>query len=164
MKPILDPMCGPQLMYFGEPQNVLTCDIRDETFVKYRDKGTRAEILHVKPEMIADVRNLPFEDETFYLVILDPPHLTGPGATGYQCKQYGRLPKDWQEFIRKMFAECFRVLRPNGTLIFKWNEHNIPVRKILELTPMPPLCGNKSGKALKTHWIVFFKDATLCDL
>lgn len=59
--------------------------------------------------------------------------------------------------LRKGFAECFRVLTPGGVLIFKWNEHNIPVRDILALTPEKSLFGNRSGKASKTHWICFVK-------
>lgn len=55
------------------------------------------------------------------------------------------------------FAECFRVLRPDGTLIFKWNEHEIPVSQILALTPHKPLFGQRCGKTAKTHWIVFMK-------
>ena len=36
--------------------------------------------------------------------------------------------------IRQGFKECFRVLKPNGTLIFKWNEVQFPVKDVLKLT------------------------------
>lgn len=65
--------------------------------------------------------------------------------------------KEQARRIRRGFAECFRVLRPGGTLIFKWNELAVPVREILALTPERPLYGHKSGKASKTHWIAFLK-------
>lgn len=61
------------------------------------------------------------------------------------------------DMLRQGFAECFRVLKPNGTLIFKWNETDIKVSEVLALTPHAPLLGHKSGKASKTHWITFFK-------
>ena len=57
----------------------------------------------------------------------------------------------------KGFAECFRVLRPNGTLIFKWNETDIKVSEVLALTDEKPVFGHRSGKASKTHWICFMK-------
>lgn len=49
------------------------------------------------------------------------------------------------------------VLRPEGTLIFKWSESDIPVREVLALTPMKPLYGHRSGKAGKTLWVAFMK-------
>jgi SAM-dependent methyltransferase len=43
-------------------------------------------------------------------------------------KKYGRLNKEtWRDDLRAGFAEAFRVLRPHGVLIFKWNETQIPV-------------------------------------
>ena len=63
----------------------------------------------------------------------------------------------WKDDLRAGFAECFRVLRPEGTLIFKWSESDIPVREVLALTPMKPLYGHRSGKAGKTLWVAFMK-------
>lgn len=56
------------------------------------------------------------------------------------------------------FEECMRVLKPNGTLIFKWSETDITVKKILDVIGAKPLYGHKSGKAMKTHWMAFIKD------
>jgi len=72
-------------------------------------------------------------------------------------KKYGVLRGEWREMIRSGFKECFRVLRPNGTLIFKWCETEIPLREILELTPETPLYGHRTGKQAKTHWVAFLK-------
>jgi hypothetical protein len=56
------------------------------------------------------------------------------------------------------FAECFRVLQNGGTLIFKWNEAQIPVSKILELTNIQPLLGFKRvNKTAASHFILFVK-------
>lgn len=62
-----------------------------------------------------------------------------------------------QHDLRKGFSECFRVLKTNGTLIFKWNETDIPVKEILALTEYKPLFGHISGKRSNTHWISFIK-------
>lgn len=95
---------------------------------------------------------------SFSLVVFDPPHFVSVGPKSYMGLKYGNLNKDtWQDDLRQGFAECFRVLRPNGTLIFKWNEHDIPLRQILSLTPVRPLFGHPSGKAQKTHWVCFMK-------
>jgi len=49
------------------------------------------------------------------------------------------------------------VLKPSGTLIFKWNETDVPTSQVLALTDAKPLFGHKSGKQMKTHWIAFLK-------
>lgn len=59
--------------------------------------------------------------------------------------------------IHDGFIECFRVLKPNGILIFKWSEVEIPLKEILNLCPNYPLFGNRSGKHNNTHWLCFMK-------
>ena len=51
-----------------------------------------------------------------------------------------------------------RVLKPNGTLIFKWNEQDVPVSEILKVIGYKPMYGHKSGKLQKTHWMAFMKE------
>jgi 23S rRNA G2069 N7-methylase RlmK/C1962 C5-methylase RlmI len=100
---------------------------------------------------------MPFDDELFNLVVFDPPHLIRAGKKSWLSAKYGKLSDSWQEDLRLGFAECFRVLKQGGTLIFKWNETQIKVREILSLTPNKPLLGHVSGRKGLTHWIVFFK-------
>ena len=114
-------------------------------------------MLIIDPDIQADFTAVPFDDESFAMVVFDPPHLVNNGKSGWLAKKYGKLEGDWHEEIRKGFSECFRVLRPLGTLFFKWSEIDIPVSEILALTPQKPLIGNKSGRTAKTHWIVFMK-------
>jgi hypothetical protein len=84
------------------------------------------------------------------------------GAKSWMAAKYGKLGPDWREDLRAGFAECFRVLRPHGVLVFKWNECRVLVSEILALTPERPLFGHKSGKNSKTHWIAFLNpNATL---
>ena len=117
-----------------------------------------SRILNIEPDMVADFTFLPFEANTFALVVFDPPHLIRNGKNGWLAKKYGKLEGNWRNDLRQGFEECFRVLKPEGTLIFKWNEHEVPVSQILALTPAQPLFGNKCGRNAKTHWIVFMKD------
>lgn len=118
-----------------------------------------SRMLVIDPDMVADFTDLPFPADQFAMVIFDPPHLIGNGATGWLAKKYGKLNEHWRSDIRLGFSECFRVLKPGGTLIFKWNEADIPVSQILALTDAKPLVGNRCGKRSQSHWIVFMKEA-----
>lgn len=137
---------------------VIFCDMRRENH-QLKDSsstgGTRT--LVIDPNLQADFTALPFPDNCFALVVFDPPHLIRNGTKGWLAKKYGKLGADWSEEITKGFAEGFRVLKPEGVLIFKWNEHEIPVSQILKLTPVKPLIGNRCGKTAKSHWVVFMK-------
>jgi SAM-dependent methyltransferase len=170
MNPILDPACGGKMFYFNKHDpRVLFGDIR-----KIKTKLCDGRDFEVSPDIQLDFTNLPFPNESYYMVIFDPPHLlrnTGKSKfadiygslnekavpTGYQHIKYGALYSDWRDLISRGFTECFRVLKPNGTLIFKWNETDIKVSEILALTDQKPVIGQRCGKTAKTHWLVFFK-------
>ncbi len=111
--------------------------------------------LNVNPDVIADFRDMPFDDESFYLVVFDPPHLKQVGENSWLAKKYGKLDELWPYDIRQGFHECMRVLKPNGTLIFKWNEEQIALQEILNVIDYEPLFGNRRAK---THWLVFMKE------
>lgn len=131
------------------------CDIR-ELHKELCDGRT----LDIEPDTFADFRNLPFPDNTFWHVVFDPPHFNIAGPESWNAAKYGVLPRhDWQSYIHDGFAECMRVLKPNGTLIFKWNEYQIPVKDVLDVIGYKPLYVHRSGKQNKTHWIAFMKDA-----
>ena len=156
-QPVLDPASSGRMFWFDKHDTrVLFGDIRDESWELC--DGRRFD---VKPDMEMDYRDLPFPDGTFRMVVLDPPHLRHVGENAYMAKKYGALdPETWQEDLRLMFRECFRVLKPYGVLIFKWNEVQIPLSKILKLCDEKPLFGNKQPKQTGTHWIVFMKAGT----
>lgn len=113
--------------------------------------------LNINPDIQCDFRLLPFESESFWQVVFDPPHLINAGRKSWLALKYGVMERTWQEDLREGFLECFRVLKNNGTLIFKWNERDIKTSEILKLTDRQPVLGNRSGKAMQTHWIVFIK-------
>ena len=106
---------------------------------------------------MADFTEMPFENESFAMVVFDPPHLKTLGQNSWMAKKYGRLPDDWQFMLQKGFAECFRVLKPNGTLIFKWNESEIKSNQVLDIIPYKPLFGHTTGRQAKTIWMAFMK-------
>lgn len=158
-KPILDPCCGSRMFWFNRTDGrAVFGDVREESHqLKDRSSKGGSRQLIIAPDQLMDFRALPFSDEIFHLVVFDPPHLVNNGRSGWLAKKYGKLGDDWREDIRAGFAECFRVLKPFGTLIFKWNEHEIRVSEILKLTDAEPLFGNRCGKTAKSHWIVFMK-------
>lgn len=150
---ILDPCCGSKMFWFDKQHPDVTYgDIRTESHVLCDGRS-----LEVKPDIELDFRNLPFEDNSFKLVVFDPPHLKTLGQNSWLAKKYGKLLPSWEDDIRQGFSECFRVLEPFGVLIFKWNEYQIPVSKVLSLTEYKPLFGHPVGKRMDTHWITFMK-------
>jgi len=113
--------------------------------------------LNVEPDIVADFTKMPFPNDSFYLVVFDPPHMNSLGGNSWLAKKYGRLIGDWRDEIREGFAECVRVLKPNGTLVFKWNTTDIPLSEVLALAPLPPLFGHTTGRQAKTVWVTFMK-------
>ena len=157
MKKVIDVCCGGRSFWFDkENPNVEFCDIRNEGDIQLCNGQT----IRVAPDTVCDFTDLPFEDNTYYLAVFDPPHLIGKKETAWMVKKYGSLPSDgWQEILKKGFQECMRVLKPNGVLIFKWNEVEVPISKILHLFGKQPLFGHSSGKRMNTHWVCFMKEA-----
>lgn len=156
-KLILDACCGGRAFWFDKNNpDVLFTDLRIMEPVSVgngKNKRTRKCL----PDRIMDFKQMDIGDNTFKLVVFDPPHLF-LGENSYMAKCYGSLKKQtWKDDLTKGFAECFRVLKHQGILIFKWNESDIMLKDILKLTPNKPLFGHPSGKAQKTHWVCFMK-------
>ena len=153
-KVILDPCCGGRMFWFDkENPHVLYCDNREFD-------GELCDGRHfiVKPDTLCDFRQLPFADESFWHVVFDPPHILDAGETSWLAKKYGRLPANWKEYIKDGFDECWRVLKTNGTLVFKWNEQSVTAGQIIKAIGREPLYGQKERKSSnKTHWLCFVK-------
>ncbi|TCJ05095.1 SAM-dependent methyltransferase [Cytobacillus praedii] len=139
-------------MFWFDKQN------EDTVFMDKREVDTTlcdGRQLVVAPDIVADFRNMPFEDETFYLVVFDPPHLIRAGENSWLAQKYGKLNEaTWRMDLMMGFDECMRVLKPNGTLIFKWNEDQVSINEVLSCFGQKPLFGDKRSK---THWITFMK-------
>jgi len=157
-KKILDACCGGRMFWFNKKHpDTLYVDIRKEKhFISRGNKGVDNRHRHILPDKVMDFRKLDLPDNSFSLVVFDPPHLK-LGRKSYFAQIYGSLENTWKDDITKGFAECFRVLKEDGVLIFKWSESDILLREILALTPVKPLFGHRSGKAQKTHWVCFMK-------
>ena len=159
-KYILDACCGSRMFWFNKKNtNAIFVDNRnfkDQAIWKSTKKDA-TRYCCVQPDIVADFRHLPFPDNTFWHIVFDPPHLIKIGDSAWMSKKYGKLPADWEKYLRDGFAECWRVLRPYGTLIFKWNEYDIPVQKVISAIGHETLYGHRSGKQSKTHWMAFVK-------
>lgn len=147
-------------MFWFDKNNpdVLFIDKRSET-VMAKDSSCKSGIrtIEVCPDVIADFTDMPFKDESFFMVVFDPPHLKTLGETSWMAKKYGRLTDDWRTVISNGFSECMRVLKTNGTLIFKWNESEIKANEVLDAIPYKPLFGHTTGRQSKTIWMAFMK-------
>lgn len=154
MKPILDACCGSRMFWFNKSHpDVVYADIRYEDL----DLNHGNRTCHIRPDKIHDFRKMDFPDESFYLVVFDPPHLVGAGKSGYMAKKYGTLDKNWRDDLKQGFDECMRVLKPCGTLIFKWNEHSIKVSELISVLGSEPLIGHRTLQTSKTIWMAFIK-------
>lgn len=150
-KRILDPCCGSRMFWFDRNNP-------DVLFADNRTLGTTlcdGRTLVIEPDMIIDFRDMPFEDNTFNLVVFDPPHLIHAGEKSWLAKKYGVLPADWKSYIKAGFDECMRVLKPGHTLIMKWNEEQIKTADMLKAIDKQPLFGDRRSK---TRWLVFIKE------
>ena len=141
-KRILDVACGSRMFYFDKYNpDVVFMDNRE-----YEDILCDGRKLEIKPDVIGDFRNIPFNDNTFDMVVFDPPHLIKVGEQSWLAKKYGKLnPDTYEEDLKTGFSECFRVLKPNGTLVFKWNETDIKTSEIIKLSPVAPVSDIGAG-------------------
>lgn len=159
-KKILDVTCGSRSIWFNKHNPAaLYCDIREEDNIQIwaSEDGQSERRLTVKPDIICDFTDLPFPDDSFSLVVFDPPHMAKLGEKSWLMKKYGRLCEDWQTVLHDGFCECMRVLKPDGVLIFKWSEVEIPAEQVWKAIGQRPLFGHHSGKKSNTYWGCFMK-------
>ena len=120
-KTILDVTCGDRTIWFqkNEPHTIY-CDKRREEWEGDFGKALRADgkqkhrHLVIDPDIQCDFTDLPFEDESFQLVVFDPPHIENLSENSWMRKSYGSLDGDWRPMIHDGFAECMRVLKLGG--------------------------------------------------
>ena len=156
--PVLDACCGGRMMWFNK-KNPLAIyhDRRRETVQWKKEDGESMRTLEINPDVLGDFTAMEFPDNTFHLVAFDPPHFDSLGENSRTAKMYGKLFDDWETGLSAGFRECFRVLKPFGTLIFKWNSVEISLEQVLACSPHPPLFGHTTGRQAKTHWVAFLK-------
>ena len=152
---ILDPCCGPKMMYFDKVDpRVLFGDKRRESHILCDGR-----VIEISPDLLCNFQALPFPDSSFSLVVFDPPHIDHAGPLSWQAKKYGKLDKyTYPQELRHGFMECWRCLKPAGTLIFKWSEVHITLSRVLDCFPEKPVFGHTTNSKSSTHWMCFFKE------
>lgn len=109
-QPVLDPASGPRMFYFdSEDDRVLFGDIRSEQHVLCDGRA-----LEINPNKLMDFRDLPFRDNTFAVVIFDPPHLVKAGPK--HGRGDGRNGRCGVSDRRNRYRCGHRVARPKGRL------------------------------------------------
>jgi SAM-dependent methyltransferase len=152
-KKILDPACGSKMFWFDKNHpDAVYCDVRKEDHILCDGRT-----LSIEPDVLMDFTNLEFMDNSFKLVVFDPPHLKRVGKSSWLAKKYGKLNENWQEELKKGFDECYRVLEQDGILIFKWNERDIKVSDLITLFDKQPLFGHRTHASGHTIWLCFMK-------
>ena len=112
--------------------------------------------------LLADFKEMPFDDESFQLVLFDPPHLVRDKQSFSEVRlRYGEYTSvNEQEEIGLGFAECWRVLAPGGTLVFKWAGS---LERVEPHFPCDPIVGSRGpvrgagDGLLGTRWFIFYK-------
>lgn len=166
---ILDATCGGRSIWHPENKDrddTLYIDQRDEPAdFQHQDYGHLSENPNysIDPDEQQDYRDLPYSNQSFNLVVWDPPHaVRSDGMTtlrGIVTKKYGALHAEtWQEDLKAGFNELWRILRPGGTLIFKFADESADFAEVLNLFPRDPLFGTSvNDGTVSTRWFVFYK-------
>ena len=63
-------------------------------------------MLKIHPDTQWDFRHLPVPDNTYDMVVFDPPHLVKVGDNSWLAKKYGKLPPEWKPYLKQGFDEC----------------------------------------------------------
>lgn len=115
----------------------------------------------VKPDVVADVREIipALPVGAYDLVVFDPPHLNF-GAKSNMAKCYGHhTTKEILELVERGSKHAWLVTKPDALMAFKWNDHSISLKRVLDLMPSwEPLFGHgvstshRRNKA--TSWVM----------
>lgn len=165
-KEILDATCGGRTIWYEgqkEREDTLYIDNREEDPGFHGQEG---RTYAVQPDEKQDFRDLPYQNESFNLVVFDPPHIIRPDGmkqlSGRIVKKYGALNAEtWRTDLKKGFKELWRVLNPGGTLVFKFADNGVDFEEVLGLAPADPLFGTTTKTSQNdTRWFVFHKPET----
>ena len=164
---ILDATCGPKLMYHGlhkqfASEEMIFIDIRKGTF-PITVWGVKPVV--VEPNILADLKRLPFRPSTFTLVIFDPPQMQ-KGLDGWLTPKYGgRSLKDYRTMPVWANIEFHRVLTDEGYLLAKTisleDRDYYTRRAFTNFKALLDIHYRSKGKKLTspnvTHWILYVK-------
>ena len=173
---ILDATAGFRMMWFDKNQeNTVYLDKRNdeqirkdaEDFGNNRGRKLFKTLDRKNPTVEGNFCKTPYSDESFRLIVWDPPHLIGSNSRRFQQGlTFGVLQAEtWQSELTHGFLELWRLLKPYGVLIFKWHDSSLDYKRILKLFHTKPLFGQitsnrypKSAKKTRhTFWFCFMK-------
>ena len=107
-KPVLDATCGSKMIWFNKNNKLAVYVDRRELdceAIWTSGDGQSTRYCNIHPDIVADFTDLPFEDNTFYHIIFDPPHLVDGGDNAWMVKKYGKLNKDtWKQVLHDGFC------------------------------------------------------------
>lgn len=138
---ILDMSAGNRAIWFNKTHPCATyIDIRPE----------------VKPDFVVDSTKTGLADESFDLVVFDPPHVNF-GKNARMSKNYGHhTTEQIRQIIKGSGKEAHRVSKPNALMAFKWNNHDQKLPTVLKMMSeyWEPLFGHmtKDGPRSQTYW------------
>lgn len=146
---ILDATAGNRSIWF-DPDHI------DAIFMDIRPE--------VSPDIVGDCTKTEFPSFYFDLIVFDPPHVSlSKNNIGIFGEKYGRLPaKEIRDLVKNAFKEFHRILKNEGLVMFKWNDHDQKLPKILKLiTNFEALFGQKvserSKHSSRTYWVCLKK-------
>ena len=107
MKRIIDVCCGSKMFWFDKNNpDVEFCDNRELPLTEYYP----GRYIEVNPDTVCDFTHLPFDDNSFYLAVFDPPHLQWAGDTSIMAMKYGKLKGDWKSMpINWVFGKLYDI-------------------------------------------------------
>lgn len=87
------------MVEYGHWKNEITIDLNES----------------LKPKIVGNCQNLPFKENSFDLILADPPY-SSADAVKYNCKMPNR---------KAVIHECYKILKPNGYLV--WLDTTYPM-------------------------------------
>lgn len=126
---------------------------------KYPDALYLDKREEVNPDIVCDTNKIPDSvGSGFNLICWDPPHMNcGPNSN--MSRVYGyHTTKEILETLYLTGHEAHRVSDQNALLAFKWNTHDINLKRVFSLLPKwEPLFGHltKDGPGSQTYWVMF---------
>lgn len=172
-KIILDATAGFRIMWFNKdhPNAVYLDERTDEEIyqgycasLRVRNRPALKVRRPKTKTVLSDFKHIPYSDNSFTLVVFDPPYHIKLSNSSWVNMRWGKLkPETWQSDLKQGFDECWRVLKPTGILIFKWNDKDIGSKQILKVLDRAPLFGHRfknntvKGTKRSTFWFCFMK-------
>lgn len=119
----VDVCCGTERIYNGMQEvlgdDFITLDVRKlDVALNYASRYTPIKI-KIDPDILSDMRTLPFPNKTVGAIVCDPPHLKF-GLSSFMAKQYGSWSeKETIDIMKVANIEFARILNDTGHLFLK---------------------------------------------